>query len=151
MVLLTRLIKNRTTLTLNKNNMDLTAILICVVLPIAVILIVSVAKIMKARMHTQVMIKAIEANNEVDAEKIAEAFKKQKRSERELLNLRLLRGCLFGFIGIALITLGIVSLCTGTAFAEDPVTVPLTFGGASLAVGLSYIVVYFVTRRQITD
>ena len=39
----------------------------------------------------------------------------------------------------------------GTEFAADPVTVPLVFGGASLAVGLSYLVVYFVTRKQIKD
>lgn len=37
----------------------------------------------------------------------------------------------------------------GTEFAADTVTVPLMFGGASLAIGLSYLIVYLVTRKQV--
>lgn len=129
----------------------LVPIFVCVVLPVACVLIDSITKILKARMQTKIMIKAIESNNDFDAEKFAEVFKKPKKTEREILNLRLLRGCLFGFVGTALIIVGIVSLCCGTAFEADQVTVPLVFGGASLAVGLSYLVVYFVTRNQIKD
>lgn len=47
--------------------------------------------------------------------------------------------------------MGIVNLCMGTNFEADPVTVPLVFGGASLAVGISFLIVYFVTRKQVED
>ena len=132
-------------------NPNLIPIFICVVLPVAVILIIAVVKVLHDRMQTKVLLKALETNNEINAEKLSEAFRKHQKTEREILNLRLLRGCLFAFIGIALITVGIVSLCCGTKFSADPVTVPLVFGGVSLAVGLSYLVVYFVTRKQIKD
>ena len=132
-------------------NPNLIPIFICVVLPVTVILINAVVKVLHDRMQTKVLLKALETNNEINAEKLSEAFSKPQKTEREILNLRLLRGCLFGFVGIALIIVGIVSLCNGTAFNADPVTVPLVFGGASLAVGLSYLVVYFVTRKQIKD
>ncbi len=39
----------------------------------------------------------------------------------------------------------------GMEFQADTVTVPLIFGGTSLAIGLSYLVVYFVTRKQINE
>ena len=101
--------------------------------------------------RAKVLIKAIESNCGIDADKLAEALQKPKKTAREILNLRLLRGCIFSFIGIALCIVGITSFCMGTEFSADPVTFSLVFGGASLAIGLSYLVVYFVTRKQIKD
>lgn len=129
----------------------LVPIFVCVVLPVAIVLIVFLASMNSDNKRAIVLIKAIESNNGIDADRLAEAFKKPVKTARQILNLRLLRGCIFTFIGIALCLVGIVSLCMGTEFAADPVTVPLVFGGASLAVGLSYLVVYFVTRKQIKD
>lgn len=127
---------------------DLVPIFVCVVLPIAVVLITSLARINADNKRTQIIIKAIESNNSIDADKLAESLKKPRRTEREILNLRLLRGCIFSFVGIALCMVGIANLLAGTDFEADPVTVPLMFGGISLAVGASYIVVYFVTRKE---
>lgn len=126
-------------------------IFICVVLPIAIVAIVFAAVINNDNKRTQVLIKAIESNCEIDVDKLAEALQKPKKTAREILNLRLLRGCIFSFIGLALCIVGIVSHCQGTEFSSDPVTFPIVFGGASLAIGLSYMVVYFVTRKQIRD
>lgn len=128
---------------------DLVAIFICVVLPIAVVLITALTKINADNKRTQVIIKAIEANNDIDADKLAESLKKTQRTPLELLNLRLLRGCIFTFVGVALAIVALVNLADGTLACADQVTVPLMFGGASLAIGLSYVVVYFVTRKQI--
>lgn len=128
---------------------DLVAIFICVVLPIAVVLITALTKMNADNKRTQVIIKAIEANNDIDADKLADSLKKTQRTPLELLNLRLLRGCIFSFVGLALAIVGVVNLANGALASSDPVTVPLMFGGASLAIGLSYVVVYFVTRKQI--
>ncbi len=127
----------------------LVPIFICVVLPIAVVLITALTKINADNRRTQVIIKAIEANSDMDADKLADSLKKPQRTPLELLNLRLLRGCIFSFIGLALAIVGIVNLANGALSSSDQVTVPLMFGGASLAIGLSYVVVYFVTRKQI--
>ncbi len=126
-------------------------IFICVVLPVAIVLIVFIAAMNSDNKRAQVLIKAIEANNGVDADKLAEALQKPRKTAREILNLRLLRGCIFSFIGLALVTVGIANVISGTDFSADPVTVPLLFGGVSIAVGVSFLVVYFVTRKQILD
>lgn len=129
----------------------LVPIFVCVVLPVSIIAIYYAAQMNSDKQRTKVLLKAIESNCGLDADKLAEAFQKPKKTAREILNLRLLRGCIFTFIGVALCIVGIVSLCTGTEFSEDAVTVPLLFGGASLAIGLSYLVVFFVTRKQLKD
>lgn len=129
----------------------LVPIFVCVVLPVAIVAIVFAAAMNNDNKRAKVLIKAIESNCGIDADKLAEALQKPKKTAREILNHRLLRGCIFSFIGLALCIVGIVSLCMGTEFSADQVTVPLVFGGASLAIGLSYLVVYFVTRKQIKD
>lgn len=128
---------------------------ICVILPIAVVLIISLAKMNADNKRSQILIKAIEANKDVDTDKLLESLEatKQasKKTPRELLNLRLLRGCIFSFGGIFLIILGIVNYCfvIDSDGSSDPVTVPTMFGAISLAIGLSYLIVYFVSRKQI--
>lgn len=127
----------------------LVPIFVCVVLPVAVVLITSLTKINSDNRRTQIIIKAIESDNSIDADKLAESLRKPQKTPREILNLRLLRGCIFSFIGLALIIVGFANLACGSEFSSDPVTVPLLFGGTSLAVGASYLIVYFVTRKQI--
>ena len=129
----------------------LVPIFVCVVLPVAVVAIIAATKMNNDNKRSKVLIKAIESNCGIDADKLAEALQKPKKTAREILNNRLLLGCIFSFVGLALCIVGIVSLCMGTEFSADPVTVPLVFGGASLALGLSYLVVYLVTRKQIKD
>lgn len=126
-------------------------IFVCVVLPIAVVLLSSLAKINGDNKRANVIIKAIEANKEVDTDKLIESLKKPKKSERELLNRRLLCGCIFSLIGLFLIIVGVVNFAMGSDFSSDPVSVSLLFGGISAAVGISYLVVYFVSRRQINN
>lgn len=129
----------------------LVPIFVCVVLPVAIVGIYYWSQVNAENKRAEILMKAIEANCGPDADKLAEALQKPRKTVREILNLRLLRGCMFTFVGLGLCIVGIVSACMGTEFASDPVTVPLVFGGASLAIGLSYLVVYFVTRKQVKD
>lgn len=129
----------------------LVPIFVCVVLPVFIVAIVSAVSINNDNKRAKVLMKAIEANCGIDADKLAEALHKPRKSAREILNLRLLRGCIFSFIGLALCVVGILSFNYIGALSEDSFTVPLVFGGTSLAIGLSYLVVYFVTRKQIKD
>lgn len=129
----------------------LVPIFVCVVLPVSIVAIVVGAVINSDNKRAKVLIKAIESNCGIDADKLAEALQRPKKTAREILNLRLLRGCIFSFIGLALCIVGILAACTGNDLSDDSVAVPLIFGGISLAIGLSYLVVYFVTRKQIKD
>ena len=129
----------------------LVPIFVCVVLPVAIVAIVFASAMNSDNKRAKVLIKAIESNCGIDADKLAEALQKPKKTARETLNIRLLRGCIFSFIGIALCIVGTISFHMGSEFASDPVTVPLIFGGASIAIGVSYLIVYFVTRKQVKD
>ncbi|MDE6028457.1 MAG: hypothetical protein K2G23_10325, partial [Muribaculaceae bacterium] len=84
----------------------LVPIFICCVLPIAVVLITALTKINADRQRANIIIKAIEANNNIDADKLAESLKKPQRTPLQILNLRLLRGCIFTLIGIGLAICG---------------------------------------------
>ncbi len=123
-------------------------IAICVVLPVAIVLIVALTRMNADNKRTQVILRAIDANNKVDVDKLASALRKEARSPRETLNRRLLRGCIFGFIGLVLVIIGCVNATT-YQLGNDAVDVPLVFGGISLAIGLSYLVVYFMTRKYV--
>lgn len=127
----------------------LVPIFICVVLPVAVVLIMSLNKMNADNKRSQIIIEAIKANNSIDTDKLVSSLKKTQRTAREILNLRLLRGCIFSLVGVALAIVGVANLLCGTEFEADPVTIPLLFGGVSLAVGVSYLAVYFVTRKQV--
>lgn len=129
----------------------LVPIFVCVVLPVAIVLITSLAKMHGESKRTQIIIKAIEANKDVDTDKLIESLKQPQKSAREILNGRLLRGCMYSLIGIALAVVGIANIATGSDFSADPVTVPFVFGGISLAIGVSYLIVWKVTRTQVSD
>lgn len=124
-------------------------IFVACVMPIAIVLIISLTKMNDQNKKSQIIIRAIEANREVDTDKLIESLRKPETTPREILNHRLLRGCMFSLIGICLVIVGIVNLCTGSEFSSDPVTVPVIFGSISLAIGISYLIVYFVTRKQV--
>lgn len=124
-------------------------IFVCVVLPVLIVFIVFRAAMNSDNKRAEILIKAIEQNGDVDADRLAQALEKPRKSPREVLNLRLLRGCIFSLIGLFFAVIGLVSWAQGTDFGADPVTIPLLFGGALLAVGISYLIVFFVTRRQV--
>jgi hypothetical protein len=126
----------------------LVPIFVCVVLPIAVVLITSLAKMNSENKRAQIIVKAIEANKDVDTDKLIESLKKQQKTTREILNLRLLRGCIFSFIGVALAFVGWANFANGSFFSADSVTIPMIFGGISIAIGISYLIVWNVTRKQ---
>lgn len=126
----------------------LVPIFVACLMPIAIVLIIALMKMNEENKKSQIIIKAIEANKDVDTDKLIEAMKKTAKTPYEILNGRLLRGCMYSLIGVTLAIVGIVNLANGTEFSADPVTVPLIFGGISLAIGVSYLIVYFVTRKQ---
>ncbi len=119
------------------------------VMPIAIVLIISLRKSNVVNKRSEILIRAIEANKEVDTDKLIEAMKEPKKTPQEILNARLLRGCMFSLIGVVLIIVASFGLATGINFNDDDVSAPFIFGGLSLAIGISYLIVYGITRKQI--
>ncbi len=129
----------------------LVPIFICVVLPVAIVLIVFLYNMNSDNKRAEVLIKAIEANKDIDTDKLAEAFSKPRRSPREILNLRLLRGSIFTLCGLGFVIFGLVGLANDFTIRMEPVMIPMICGAFCLAVGISYLIVYFVTRKQLAD
>lgn len=130
----------------------LVPIFICVVLPVSIVLIVFLTAMNSDNKRAKILIKAIEVGNDFDADKLAEALRKPQKSQREILNLRLLRGCIFGFIGLSLVIVGLANYaCGGALFPVDHILDIMLFGAPCLAIGLSYIIVYFVTRKDVKE
>lgn len=115
---------------------------ICVLMPVLIVLIIALTKMYGNRCRSQVIIKAIEANNELDTEKLVDSLHDYNKSAREILNRRLLRGCIFSLVGVVLCIIGLAS-----AGGESKAL--YISGGISLAIGISFLIVYFVTRDQV--
>lgn len=116
------------------------------VLPIAIVLIVSMRKKNSDDKRAEILIKAIESGEELDADKLAEALGKPVMSPQELLNTRLLNGCKYTLVGLALIIINCLMNRD-----EDLKIMLLLCGSIAMAIGIAYLIVYFVTRGQITD
>lgn len=126
------------------------AALLCVVLPIAIVLIVSMTKIYNNKARTRIIMKAIEANASVDVDKLTEALRQPERTPTEVLNRRLLRGCICLFVGGFLFGLGVYSNMVYGYTLEYNIELLFCCGGTLFAIGVSYMIVYFVSRKEIT-
>ena len=123
---------------------------VCVALPVLIIWLVSRASINRDNKRTELLMEALRQKANVDTDKLAEALKKPEKTPEQLLTLRLLRGCIFSLIGVALVIFGIMYSVNG----EGEWGVPdetLVLGGISLAVGISYLIVYLVSRPKKTQ
>lgn len=125
-------------------------IAVVVILPVLIVWIISRAQINKDNKNAEIIIKAIENNSTIDTDKVIEALAKQNKSERQILNRRLLRGCILTFIGIASAVMSVIM------YSIDPEDIDtlLIFVIASaitLAVGIAFLVVYRITRGTVSD
>jgi len=126
------------------------AISICVVLPVLIVLIIFLASVNSDNKRAQVLLKAIETNHDIDADQLAKALQKPQKSRRDILNRRLLRGCILSLMGVVLCIEPLVEVFTSTD-DDGPKLDMFTLGGVLLAIGISYLIVYFVTRKQVND
>ena len=123
--------------------LDQMFITVAVLLPALIVWILTRATINKDNKNAEIIIKAIENNSIVDTDKLVKALSKRGKTPRQLLNLRLLRGCIFTFIGIAI---------KSSSLPEIHIRYnSILLSGISLAIGFAYLVVYFVTRKSVKD
>ena len=132
-------------------------IFVCVVLPVSIVLILVYSKVNSTNKQAQVLQKAIECDHGLDVDKLAEVitnrrlFTQQKREKtpRELLHLRLLRGCIFTLGGLFFGITTSVTFHLGKYTMYDDLNGALAVSAISLAIGISYLIVYFMTRKDI--
>lgn len=130
----------------------LVPIFVCVVLPVAIVLIVFLTDMNKDKQRTKIIIKAIESGN-IDTDKLVEALgdrRKPRRTPGGRLTRRLLRGCIFSLIGIVIIVTDLLGCFGEGGFMGEGIS-SMMLGGVSLAVGVSFLIVYFVTKKQLPE
>lgn len=130
----------------------LISISICVVLPIAIVLICSMRSYMADKERAKILIKVIESNGISDVDKIAELLKKPLKSPVQIMYGRLLRGSIYTLVGIVML---VFEACfysddssIGVYYGDDWL---LLLGGVSMAIGVSYLIVYFLSRREMSE
>ena len=124
----------------------LVPIFVCVVLPVAIVWIVFSTARNNDNKRAEILIKAIENNADIDADKLAEALNKKAKTPRQLFTIRLLRGSIFTLIGIALAIWAPLS-----GVDQDEQSGAFFFSGISFAIGISYLIVCFVTRKSFKE
>lgn len=113
------------------------AIFICVILPCVIVWLASRTRMHEMDRKTELAIKAIESGVQIDPD----FFSKEAnvRSIKEKIFGRLTTGCILSAIGIALIAVSI--------FSKKAITASF-LGGGFLLVGIAFIVIYFIGRKQ---
>ena len=124
----------------------LVPIAVCVVLPVLIVLIIGLVRKNETNRKAEVMLKAIEAGVPIDPELFKTTSKRTKTLKDELLE-KLNGACITSLMGIALLTLGIVSDFHPMGEEFLPSGMMLLAGSIMLAVGFALFVSYFVGKK----
>ena len=124
----------------------LTALGVCVVLPVLIVWMVLRARKHQIDRKTEIVMKAIDAGIPVD-ESFFKSPKKVKGTKKELLE-RLTGACVTTFLGIAFLTLSICGKNLPGADVSDYVDLVLP-GGILLAIGIALFIAYFIGRKML--
>lgn len=123
-------------------------IAICVILPVMIVWLVCRMRTNADNKRAEIIIEAIKCNDS-DPERLSQSLLPKTKTPRELLNLRLLRGCVFTLLGVVL---GIICLILG--YGDAPwfqLNGMVVLSGVFLAIGVGYLIVYFVTKKDLSS
>ena len=115
---------------------------VAVVLPVAIVAIVFKSALASDRNRKEIILAALEKNPNLDVEDLVKRMKKSEKLIKEKLLARLERGCLCCLMGMAFMVLYFFLGVQG----EDLIVV---VGAALIAIGIAFLVSYFVGRRML--
>ena len=118
-------------------------IFVCVVLPVAIVLIIGLVKRNETNRRAEVMLKAIENGQSIDPQLFARPKKKQS-IKQDLLE-KLNGACITSFMGVAFLLI----FFFGKEWADNffPTSLWLIAGGVMLAVGIGLFIGYFTGKK----
>ena len=117
---------------------------VAVVLPIAIVAIVFRSALASERNRKEIVLAVLEKNPDIDVEQLMKNLKKSEKLIKEKLLARLERGCLCCLMGVAFMVLYFFLGVQG----EDFIVV---VGAALIAIGIAFLVSYFVGRRMLAQ
>lgn len=115
---------------------------VAVVLPIAIVAIVFRSALASERNRKEIVLAVLEKNPDIDVEQLMKNLKKSEKLIKEKLLARLERGCLCCLMGVAFLLLYFFEFMGRT-------DLPLIMGPALIAIGIAFLVSYFVGRRML--
>lgn len=115
------------------------------VLPVMIVWLATRTHINSDNKKAEVLIEAIKSGHVPDTETLAEVLTKSSKTPRQILESRLLRGCVSTLAGIALAVLTVIL----TESDEDLSFMMVLGAGILLSVGIGNLIVYFVTRKNV--
>lgn len=120
-------------------------------LPLGIIWLYYRAQMNKENKRTEIIMKALESNSNsnLDTDSLVKALENTSKTPQEIRYARLLRGCQYTLLGIALCVVFLIS--NGMEIDSDGAFLMIFAGAASIAVGISYLIVYFVSGKSSTD
>ncbi len=116
---------------------------VAVVLPVAIVAIVFKSALASDRNRKEIILAALEKNPNLDVEDLVKRMKKSNKLIKEKLLARLEHGCLCCLMGVAFVLLYFF-LSVQNEFL-------IITGAALIAVGIAFLVSYFVGRRMLAQ
>lgn len=116
---------------------------VAVVLPIAIVAIVFKSVLASERNRKEIILAALEKNPNLNVEDLVKRMKKSEKLIKEKLLAKLQRGCLCCLMGVALVLLYFF-LSVQNEFL-------IITGVALIAIGIAFLVGYFVGRRMLAQ
>lgn len=117
---------------------------VAVVLPIAIVAIVFRSALASERNRKEIVLAVLEKNPDIDVEQLMKNLKKSEKLIKEKLLARLERGCLCCLMGVAFMVLYFFLGVQGEGFI-------VVVGAALIAIGIAFLVSYFVGRRMLAQ
>lgn len=114
---------------------------VAVVLPIAIVAIVFRSALASERNRKEIVLAVLEKNPDIDVEQLMKNLKKSEKLIKEKLLARLEHGCLCCLMGVAFVLL---YFCLSVQNEFLIIT-----GAALIAIGIAFLVSYFVGRRML--
>lgn len=122
---------------------------ICVILPLGIFWLYYRAQMNKENKRTEIIMKALESNSNLDTDSLVKVLENTSQTPQGIRYARLQRGCQYTLLGIALCVVFLIS--NGMEIDSDGAFLMIFAGAASIAVGISYLIVYFVSGKSSTD
>ena len=114
---------------------------VAVVLPVAIVAIVFKSALASDRNRKEIILAALEKNPNLDVEDLVKRMKKSNKLIKEKLLARLERGCGSCLMGVAFVLLYF--------FLSVQKEILIIAGAALIAIGIAFLVSYFVGRRML--
>lgn len=114
---------------------------VAVVLPVAIVAIVFKSALASDRNRKEIILAALEKNPNLDVEDLVKRMKKSNKLIKEKLLAKLQHGCLCCLMGVAFVLLYF--------FLSVQKEILLIAGTALIAIGIAFLVSYFVGRRML--